>query len=116
MEHDSGRGVSGLQEYFDEDHSGTLEKGEVIRALIKTFRLSSDLSKVRNPRSHTGSTHILRTAACLIYPTHRIVCLCVVRSKRCGRLWRRCGRCSIPTAQSRSTARSSSTGTVWLTL
>ena len=51
--------MSGLQEYFDEDHSGTLEKGEVIRALIKTFRLSSDLSKVRNPRSHTGSTHIL---------------------------------------------------------
>ena len=47
--------MSGLQEYFDEDHSGTLEKGEVIRALIKTFRLSSDLSKVRNPRSaHTA--------------------------------------------------------------
>ena len=38
--------MSALQEYFDEDHSGTLEKGEVIRALIKTFRLSSDLSKV----------------------------------------------------------------------
>jgi len=47
MEHDSGPWWSGLQEYFDEDHSGTLEKGEVIRALIKTFRLSSDLSKVR---------------------------------------------------------------------
>ena len=56
MEHDSGgRGLSGLQEYFDEDHSGTLEKGEVIRALIKTFRLSSDLSKVSSPCSrHTA--------------------------------------------------------------
>ena len=41
--------MSALQEYFDEDHSGTLEKGEVIRALIKTFRLSSDLSKVSSP-------------------------------------------------------------------
>merc|ERR1712098_284946 len=40
----------GWFEYFDEDHSGTLEKGEVIRALIKTFRLSSDLSKVEEMR------------------------------------------------------------------
>ena len=47
--------MSALQEYFDEDHSGTLEKGEVIRALIKTFRLSSDLSKVSSPCSpHTA--------------------------------------------------------------
>jgi hypothetical protein len=38
-------------EYFDEDASGTLEKGEVIRALIKTFRLSSDLRKVEEMRS-----------------------------------------------------------------
>ena len=38
-------------EYFDEDRSGTLEKGEVIRALIKTFDLSSDLRKVEEMRS-----------------------------------------------------------------
>jgi hypothetical protein len=31
--------------------AGTLEKGEVIRALIKTFRLSSDLQKVEEMRS-----------------------------------------------------------------
>ena len=38
-------------QYFDEDQSGTLEKGEVIRALIKTFRLSSDFKKVQEMRS-----------------------------------------------------------------
>ena len=48
-----------MQEYFDEDHSGTLEKGEVIRALIKTFRLSSDLSKVSSPcPPHTAQSSL----------------------------------------------------------
>ena len=42
-------------EYFDEDRSGTLEKGEVIRALIKTFGLSSDLRKVEEMRSVVGA-------------------------------------------------------------
>lgn len=36
--------------FFDEDGGGTLCKDEVTRALIKSFKLSSDLSKVREMR------------------------------------------------------------------
>ena len=40
--------------HFDEDESGELEKGEVVRALIKTFKLSSDLGKVEEMRTYSG--------------------------------------------------------------
>mmetsp|Transcript_18681 Transcript_18681/g.47112 ORF Transcript_18681/g.47112 Transcript_18681/m.47112 type:complete len:420 (+) Transcript_18681:109-1368(+) len=36
--------------YFDYDKSGTLEQGEVVRALIKTFRLSEDHSRINSMR------------------------------------------------------------------
>ncbi|KAI9016678.1 hypothetical protein DFJ74DRAFT_239175 [Hyaloraphidium curvatum] len=37
-------------EYWDEDGSQELDKEEVVRALIKTFRLSTDLARVRETR------------------------------------------------------------------
>mmetsp|Transcript_21605 Transcript_21605/g.53305 ORF Transcript_21605/g.53305 Transcript_21605/m.53305 type:complete len:324 (-) Transcript_21605:319-1290(-) len=45
----------GWFKYFDEDDSGTLEKGELTRALIKTFNMSSDLSKVQEMRRTVDS-------------------------------------------------------------
>jgi len=36
--------------YFDYDKSGTLEQGEVVRALIKTFRLSEDHTRINSMR------------------------------------------------------------------
>merc|ERR1740117_1633173 len=35
-------------DHFDEDRSGTLEKQEVVRAIVKTFGLSQDASKVKS--------------------------------------------------------------------
>lgn len=36
--------------FFDEDKSGTLEKEEVVRALVKSFRMSEDLQRVHMMR------------------------------------------------------------------
>jgi Ca2+-binding EF-hand superfamily protein len=38
-------------QYFDEDGNGSLGKEEIVRALIKSFRLSSDLRKVEEIRN-----------------------------------------------------------------
>ena len=48
-------------EHFDEDGSGSLEKGELTRALIKTFRPgdSTDLAKIEDMRQTVGKCHIL---------------------------------------------------------
>lgn len=37
--------------YWDEDDSGTLDKEEVVRALLKTLRLTSDPARVSQMRS-----------------------------------------------------------------
>jgi len=37
--------------YWDEDNSGALDKEEVVRALLKTFRMTSDQERVRQMRS-----------------------------------------------------------------
>jgi len=38
-------------QYFDDDDGGTLDKEEIVRALVKTFRLSTDLRKVNEIRT-----------------------------------------------------------------
>ncbi|EKX40800.1 hypothetical protein GUITHDRAFT_142436 [Guillardia theta CCMP2712] len=38
-------------DYWDYDKSGTLEQEEIVRALIKTFRLSDDRSRIEQMRS-----------------------------------------------------------------
>merc|ERR1712146_606364 len=41
---------NGWYDYFDEDGSGTLEKEEVVRALIKTFNLGTDVRELTKMR------------------------------------------------------------------
>jgi len=41
--------------YFDEDHGGTLSQAEVVRGLIKSFRLSEDLLKVEELKATVGA-------------------------------------------------------------
>lgn len=50
FDRDIRRDKEGWFRYFDDDNSDSLEQGEIVRALIKTFRLSDDISKVRELR------------------------------------------------------------------
>jgi hypothetical protein len=60
--------------YFDDDDSDSLEQSEIVRALIKTFRLSDEVSKVRELRDtvaniwplfdHDGNGGICMTEFC----------------------------------------------------
>jgi Ca2+-binding EF-hand superfamily protein len=45
--------------YWDEDGGGTLEKEEVLRALIKTFKLSSNFGTVNNLREIIGNVWMI---------------------------------------------------------
>lgn len=38
-------------QYWDEDNSGALDKEEVVRALLKTFRMTSDQQRVQMMRN-----------------------------------------------------------------
>ena len=45
--------------YWDEDNSGTLDKEEVVRALLKTLRIASDAARIAQMRSAVDATWCL---------------------------------------------------------